>query len=238
MCCSSYSLCCFTCQGVDFQIKTMCIDGRCFALQLWDTAGQERCVHKYSLITSVEDQAVPLLIPFCFYYIFTSSVSYNWTNMATQNLFLNTIDVIYDLFGNRRTTTWNLFHVCFWNREHFSDHKNATYNSDRSLRHVTVAVGLFSYHLLFLSGRFRSITKQYFRKADGVIVFYDITMETSYLNIKNWMISVEVLLHFASRNHSHDLYMWFKYDTVTREKLSAIPPLGLEGYGRSWESKG
>lgn len=66
--------------GVDFQIKTMCIDGRCFALQLWDTAGQER---------------------------------------------------------------------------------------------------------------FRSITKQYFRKADGVIVFYDITMETSYLNIKNWMISVE-----------------------------------------------
>ncbi|XP_022803164.1 uncharacterized protein LOC111340572 isoform X2 [Stylophora pistillata] len=66
--------------GVDFQIKTMNIDGRCIALQLWDTAGQER---------------------------------------------------------------------------------------------------------------FRSITKQYFRKADGVIVFYDITMETSFLNIKNWMISVE-----------------------------------------------
>ena len=40
--------------------------------------------------------------------------------------------------------------------------------------------------------RFRSITKQYFRKADGVIVFYDVTMETSFLNIKNWMISVEV----------------------------------------------
>ncbi|XP_020629963.1 uncharacterized protein LOC110067033 isoform X3 [Orbicella faveolata] len=66
--------------GVDFQIKTMCIDSRCIALQLWDTAGQER---------------------------------------------------------------------------------------------------------------FRSITKQYFRKADGVIVFYDVTMETSFLNIKNWMISVE-----------------------------------------------
>ncbi|KAJ7370588.1 activation of store-operated calcium channel [Desmophyllum pertusum] len=66
--------------GVDFQIKTMSVDGRCIALQLWDTAGQER---------------------------------------------------------------------------------------------------------------FRSITKQYFRKADGVIVFYDVTMETSFLNIKNWMISVE-----------------------------------------------
>lgn len=48
---------------------------------------------------------------------------------------------------------------------------------------------LFSY----LRCRFRSITKQYFRKADGVIVFYDVTMETSFLNIKNWMISVEVI---------------------------------------------
>ena len=28
--------------GVDFQIKTMNLDGRCIALQLWDTAGQER----------------------------------------------------------------------------------------------------------------------------------------------------------------------------------------------------
>ena len=28
--------------GVDFQIKTMNLEGRCIALQLWDTAGQER----------------------------------------------------------------------------------------------------------------------------------------------------------------------------------------------------
>lgn len=40
--------------------------------------------------------------------------------------------------------------------------------------------------------RFRSITKQYFRKADGVVVFYDVTMEASFLHIKNWMLSVEV----------------------------------------------
>ena len=46
--------------------------------------------------------------------------------------------------------------------------------------------------VLSICDRFRSITKQYFRKADGVIVFYDVTMETSFLNIKDWMISVEV----------------------------------------------
>ncbi|ESO00029.1 hypothetical protein HELRODRAFT_83548 [Helobdella robusta] len=39
--------------------------------------------------------------------------------------------------------------------------------------------------------RFRSITKQYFRKADGVLVMYDVTNESSYRNIRNWMGSVK-----------------------------------------------
>ena len=51
----------------------------------------------------------------------------------------------------------------------------------------------WNFFFSYLRCRFRSITKQYFRKADGVIVFYDVTMETSFLNIKNWMISVEVI---------------------------------------------
>ncbi|KXJ16039.1 Ras and EF-hand domain-containing protein-like [Exaiptasia diaphana] len=40
--------------------------------------------------------------------------------------------------------------------------------------------------------RFRSITKQYFRKADGILIFYDVTAESSYINLKSWMTSVEV----------------------------------------------
>ncbi|XP_043562360.1 EF-hand calcium-binding domain-containing protein 4B-like [Chiloscyllium plagiosum] len=39
--------------------------------------------------------------------------------------------------------------------------------------------------------RFRSITKQYFRKADGVLVVYDVTSETSFTAVRNWMISVQ-----------------------------------------------
>ena len=46
--------------------------------------------------------------------------------------------------------------------------------------------------------RFRSITKQYFRKADGVVVMYDVTSETSFTNIRNWMTSVQVAYqHYA-----------------------------------------
>ena len=40
--------------------------------------------------------------------------------------------------------------------------------------------------------RFRSITRHYFRKADGVIVMYDVTSEQSFVNVRNWMSSVEV----------------------------------------------
>ncbi|KAK6191353.1 hypothetical protein SNE40_003067 [Patella caerulea] len=39
--------------------------------------------------------------------------------------------------------------------------------------------------------RFRSITKQYFRKADGVVIMYDVTCESTFTNIRNWMLSVE-----------------------------------------------
>ncbi|VDO86189.1 unnamed protein product [Heligmosomoides polygyrus] len=38
--------------------------------------------------------------------------------------------------------------------------------------------------------KFRSITKQYFRKADGVLLLFDVTSEQSFLNVRNWIDSV------------------------------------------------
>ena len=43
----------------------------------------------------------------------------------------------------------------------------------------------------FIFFRFRSITKQYFRKADGVVVMYDVTSESSFRSVRNWMTSVQ-----------------------------------------------
>nr|XP_047145833.1 EF-hand calcium-binding domain-containing protein 4B isoform X2 [Hydra vulgaris] len=39
--------------------------------------------------------------------------------------------------------------------------------------------------------RFQSLTKQYFRRADGIIIMFDLTSETSFTNVKGWMLSVE-----------------------------------------------
>ena len=39
--------------------------------------------------------------------------------------------------------------------------------------------------------RYRSFTKQYFRKADGIMVFYDVTSEVSFKNVRNWVTSIQ-----------------------------------------------
>ncbi|GCB82721.1 hypothetical protein scyTo_0021704 [Scyliorhinus torazame] len=39
--------------------------------------------------------------------------------------------------------------------------------------------------------RFRSVTKQFFRKADGVIVMYDITSSSSFSEVRYWLACVK-----------------------------------------------
>lgn len=46
--------------------------------------------------------------------------------------------------------------------------------------------------------RFRSMTKNYFRRADGVMLLYDVTNERSFNSVKNWVEAVEVIVDFMS----------------------------------------
>ena len=40
--------------------------------------------------------------------------------------------------------------------------------------------------------RFRSIAKSYFRRADGVLLLYDVTYERSFINVRDWLEAIEV----------------------------------------------
>ncbi|XP_037077026.1 ras and EF-hand domain-containing protein homolog, partial [Pollicipes pollicipes] len=40
--------------------------------------------------------------------------------------------------------------------------------------------------------RFRSITKSYFRRADGVMLLYDVTSERSFVSVRQWVQSIDV----------------------------------------------
>ncbi|XP_054157334.1 ras and EF-hand domain-containing protein homolog [Oppia nitens] len=39
--------------------------------------------------------------------------------------------------------------------------------------------------------RYRSITRNYFRKADGIMLLYDVTNEQTFLNVRDWIYSIE-----------------------------------------------
>lgn len=42
--------------------------------------------------------------------------------------------------------------------------------------------------------RFRSIARSYFRKAHGVLLLYDVTSESSFLNVREWMDQIQVTI--------------------------------------------
>ncbi|XP_025964030.2 EF-hand calcium-binding domain-containing protein 4A isoform X2 [Dromaius novaehollandiae] len=70
---------------------------------------------------------------------------------------------------------------------------NATIGIDYQVKSVMVDNTQVALQLWDTAGqeRFRSITKQYFRKADGILVMYDITAECSFTAVRNWMSSVQ-----------------------------------------------
>ncbi|KAM6309833.1 EF-hand calcium-binding domain-containing protein 4B [Podargus strigoides] len=69
----------------------------------------------------------------------------------------------------------------------------STLGVDYNVKTITVDNTQVALQLWDTAGqeRYRSITKQFFRKADGVIVMYDITAKDTFTAVKQWLISIE-----------------------------------------------
>ncbi|EYC11434.1 hypothetical protein Y032_0050g1912 [Ancylostoma ceylanicum] len=85
--------------------------------------------------------------------------------------------------------------TCFLHRFCYNRFKplfNATIGVDFTVKTIKVGSRIVALQLWDTAGqeRFRSITKQYFRKADGVLLLFDVTSEQSFLNVRNWIDSV------------------------------------------------
>ncbi|CAB3409225.1 unnamed protein product [Caenorhabditis bovis] len=87
--------------------------------------------------------------------------------------------------------------TCFLHRfchNRFKPLFNATIGVDFTVKTMKIAPNrTIAMQLWDTAGqeRFRSITKQYFRKADGVVLMFDVTSEQSFLNVRNWIDSVK-----------------------------------------------
>ena len=51
--------------------------------------------------------------------------------------------------------------------------------------------------------KYRSLTRQYLRKADGIVLIYDICSEKSFRNVRHWINTVRVI----SLIHCHYLLL-------------------------------
>ncbi|CAJ1054749.1 ras and EF-hand domain-containing protein-like [Xyrichtys novacula] len=75
----------------------------------------------------------------------------------------------------------------------FHSSTTATVGIDYSVKTLTLDNMQVAIQLWDTAGqeRFRSITKQFFRKADGVVVMYDITVEDSFWAVQPWLNNVQ-----------------------------------------------
>ncbi|KAK5605332.1 hypothetical protein CRENBAI_009240 [Crenichthys baileyi] len=69
----------------------------------------------------------------------------------------------------------------------------ATVGIDYSVKTLTLDNMQIAMQLWDTAGqeRYRSITKQFFRKADGVVLMYDVTVEESFKAVKPWLLNVQ-----------------------------------------------
>ncbi|XP_062918235.1 EF-hand calcium-binding domain-containing protein 4A isoform X2 [Mobula hypostoma] len=77
--------------------------------------------------------------------------------------------------------------------DRFLTETNATIGIDFQVKSLVLDNTRVALQLWDTAGqeRFRSISKQYFRKADGVVVMYDVTSEASFTAVRNWMADVQ-----------------------------------------------
>ncbi|XP_039092289.1 EF-hand calcium-binding domain-containing protein 4B [Hyaena hyaena] len=77
--------------------------------------------------------------------------------------------------------------------DHFAPGLAATVGIDYQVKMVHVDGSYVALQLWDTAGqeRYRCITQQFFRKADGVIIMYDLTARQSFLSVQQWLSSVE-----------------------------------------------
>ncbi|KAK7833119.1 ras-related protein rabe1c [Quercus suber] len=176
----------FSC-SIDFKIRTIELDGKRIKLQIWDTAGQER----FRTITTARLNIYPKLkqIDLCF-----------------SCLWLRRYEPKKITYGNGTLGEGQLRELLKWIRSislgyipNKMNCKNGTLGGEqlgellmwiRGLSHGTMRFTLMDLALMrgiFALRQFGA----YYRGAMGILLVYDVTDESSFNNIRNWIRNIE-----------------------------------------------
>ncbi|XP_076588579.1 ras-related protein Rab-43-like [Chaetodon auriga] len=77
----------------------------------------------------------------------------------------------------------------------FHSDMSTTVGIDFQMKTLTLGSTTITLQLWDTAGqeRFRSITEQYYRKADGILAMYDLTHSASFTAVRGWMDSVRTV---------------------------------------------
>nr|XP_018672428.1 ras and EF-hand domain-containing protein-like [Ciona intestinalis] len=105
----------------------------------------------------------------------------------------------------------------------FSDDRRPTLDITFQMKTIVTAQGVTSLQIWDSAGqeRFRSVPRLYFRKADGVMLLYDVTNETSLKNVRSWISNIKE----SAGNNAVIMLLGNKVDkqrTVTWEEGHAV----------------
>ncbi|CAF1114045.1 unnamed protein product [Rotaria sp. Silwood1] len=80
-------------------------------------------------------------------------------------------------------------------KDHFTEAFSATLGVDLQVKMLNIDNRIIALQLWDTAGqeRFRSITKQYLRKSDGIILVYDVTSEITFQNVRSWIACTQEL---------------------------------------------
>jgi GTPase SAR1 family protein len=63
------------------------------------------------------------------------------------------------------------------------------------------------------------MTKTYFRRADGVILLYDVTSERSFMNVRQWIQNIDVS---KTDIHNHEFIHTFIYKKTQKSTTTTF----------------
>ncbi|XP_030329261.1 ras-related protein Rab-44 isoform X2 [Strigops habroptila] len=129
----------------------------------------------------------------------------------------------------------------------FNPHLTATVGLDYQVKNFVVDNKRFALRLWDSAGqeRYHSITKQFFRKADGVVLMYDITSEYSFLDVQYWLSCIQEhqLMFYecsaaSGHNVSESMVSLIRLLKVNEDKLKnkaeEVPKLPQKKKGCCW----
>ncbi|XP_041852471.1 EF-hand calcium-binding domain-containing protein 4A [Melanotaenia boesemani] len=116
----------------------------------------------------------------------------NIQQKQTQSQFLSPQQVFKVVFlGNSGVGKSSFIQHCCTG--HFNKQMISSVGIDFQMKTLTLSSTTITLQLWDTAGqeRFRSITEQYYRKADGILTMYDITDSASFTAVRGWMDSVK-----------------------------------------------